>query len=146
MGDPEDGPPCAVGPAHTAPLARWSLGWLALVQLAAGAPPLVLGQDPGTSAHLARHIGSFDVAIAVGLLLVAWRPARARAMLPVVAALAACVMGTALLDLADGATRLDREVAHVPEPLAVAFVWALAGTPRRRRREPTPSVVAPHAL
>ena len=47
-----------------------------------------LGDDPGATVHVARELGSFDVALAVGLLVAAWQPARAWGLLPVAAALA----------------------------------------------------------
>ena len=48
---------------------------------------LVLGDEQDTGSHAARHLGVFTAAYGVGLLVVAARPARARAMLPVAAVL-----------------------------------------------------------
>src|SRR5215204_1885107 len=40
-------------------------------------PALVFGQDPGATVHVARELGSFHLALAAGLVVVAWRPERA---------------------------------------------------------------------
>ena len=52
--------------------------------------------------HVARELGSFDVALAVGLLVAAWQPARAWGLLPVATVLALVMGVTAVLDLVDG--------------------------------------------
>ncbi len=119
--------------------ARLSLAWLAVVQLLAGLPALVLGEDAGATAHVARHLGSFDVALAVGLLYAAWRPSRARSLLPVAGALAACVVASTILDLLDGSTRVGLELPHLIELVARVLRWLLAGSPRPRWAMPAPS-------
>jgi predicted anti-sigma-YlaC factor YlaD len=116
--------------------ARLSLAWLAVVQLVAGLPALLFGEDSGATVHIARHLGSFDVAIAVGLLVAAWRPSRARSLLPIAAALAACVLVSASLDLLDGSTSVALEAPHLVQLLAVAFLWLLSGAPRPRWASP----------
>ena len=47
-------------------------------------PALIFGSDAGLPVHTARHLGSFDVALAVGFLFAAWRPSRIPGLLPVV--------------------------------------------------------------
>ena len=69
--------------------ARWALFVVALTQLVLAAPALLLGEDTGATVHVARELGAFDLALAVGLLVAAWQPARAWGLLPVVAALGA---------------------------------------------------------
>jgi predicted anti-sigma-YlaC factor YlaD len=105
---------------------RWSLAIVGVVQLAMAVPALVLGDDAGIPAHLARHLGSFAVALAVGLLLVAWRPERARSLLPVVSVLAVCLFGSSVLDVADGSAAIGAELSHVPELIGLLAVWLLA--------------------
>ena len=58
-------------------------------------PALVLGGS-SDEAHDARHLSAFSIAYAVALLVVAMRPARARAMLPVAAVLAVLFVGVLL--------------------------------------------------
>ena len=88
-GHPRRAPGAAPGAAS--PLAeaispaRWALFVVALTQLVLAAPALLLGEDAGATVHVARELGSFDVALAIGLLVAAWQPARAWGLLPVVA-------------------------------------------------------------
>ena len=103
-------------------------------------PALVLGDEQGASAHAARHLGAFTAAYGVGLLVVAVRPARARAMLPVAAVLAGALVITAVVDLVDGRIPLVGEAQHLPEVLSVVLVWLLAiPSPRRARPAAAPS-------
>ncbi|MFP5375805.1 MAG: zf-HC2 domain-containing protein, partial [Acidimicrobiia bacterium] len=83
---------------------RWrcALALVAVVQLALAAPSLLSGEGAGAPVHAAHELGSWDVALAVGFLFAAWRPARAWGMLPLVTALVACVVVTAGLDVAEG--------------------------------------------
>jgi len=94
-------------------------------------PALVLGEG-AAGAHDARHLGAFSIAYAVALLVVAVRPARARAMLPVAAVLAGALLVTAVVDLFTGSVPLVNEALHVPELLSVVLVWLLAVPPPRR--------------
>lgn len=105
--------------------ARWALFVVALTQLVLAAPAL-LGDDPGASVHVAREIGSFDLALAVGLLVAAWQPARAWGLLPVAVALAAVVAGTAVVDLVDGTTTSAGEAHHLLDLAGVTVLWLVA--------------------
>jgi predicted anti-sigma-YlaC factor YlaD len=131
---------------------RWSIVRALLVVVAVqivafSLPALVLGDEQDTGSHAARHLGAFTVAYGVGLLVVAVRPARARAMLPVAAVLAGTLLITAVVDLVDGRIPLVGEAEHLPELLSVVLVWLLA-TPSGRRdrasrtdpRRPVPSL------
>lgn len=95
------------------------------------APALVLGDEAGADRHEARHLGSFAVAYAIGLLVVAFRPAKARSMLPITLALAGALVVTAVVDVAGGRTPAVAEVGHLPEIAAMVFMWLLAAPPRR---------------
>ncbi len=95
-------------------------------------PALVLGDEAATSAHAARHLGAFTVAYGVGLLVVAVRPARARAMLPVAQVLAGALLVGAVIDILDGNVPMTGEITHLPELASVVLVWLLAiPAPRR---------------
>jgi predicted anti-sigma-YlaC factor YlaD len=104
---------------------RWALFVVALTQLVLAGPAL-LGDDPGATVHVAREIGSFDVALAIGFLVAALQPARAWGLLPVAAALAAVMCGTALLDLADGRVSSLSEAHHLLDLAGVACLWLVA--------------------
>lgn len=111
---------------------RLSLGVVAATELALAAPGLVLGEG-AASIHDARHLGSFGAAVAVGLLYVAWRPARAYGILPIVTALALTMIVTAILDTVHGRATSAGEAHHVLEMIGLVLVWMLAGRPAPRR-------------
>ena len=116
--------------ARHAPLVRGALLAVALVIIGLSVPPLLGDGATGSASHDARHVGAFAIAYAVGLVVVAIRPARARTMLPVAGVLTLALAITAVFDVSAGTIPLLREVVHVPELLSVALVWVLA-TPGR---------------
>jgi len=115
---------------------RATLAIVAGVMIVAALPALLLGDDAGLPVHAARHIGSFDLALAVGFLFAAWRPSRLPGLLPVVTALVACLLATSVLDVLDGSTAALTEVQHAVEVVGLAAAWLLAHPlqPRRRAR------------
>jgi len=122
--------------------ARLMLAWVAIVELAFALPALILGDSTGATAHVARHLGSFDVAIAAGLLYAAWRPQRALALIPVALVLTSCVVVTAALDLTDGSTSSGLEAHHVVDLVGFALLWVVAGRPLPGRRAAQPVMVS----
>ncbi|MFL6205259.1 MAG: zf-HC2 domain-containing protein [Acidimicrobiales bacterium] len=112
--------------------ARWALFVVALTQLVLAAPALLLGEDTGATVHVARELGSFDLALAVGLLLAAWQPARAWGLLPVVAALALVMAGTAVVDVVRGTASGVGEAHHVLDLAGLLLLWLVA----REERSP----------
>jgi predicted anti-sigma-YlaC factor YlaD len=121
-------------------LLRWCLALVALVQLGMAVPALVLGDDAGIPPHIARHLGSFTVALAVGLLVVAWQPRRASALLPVVGVLVACLVGTSVLDVVLGHAAAGSEFGHAPELAGLVAVWFLAHWESDPGPDPRPRV------
>jgi predicted anti-sigma-YlaC factor YlaD len=113
---------------------RWGLFVVALTQLILAVPPLLLGEDAGATVHVARELGSFDVALAVGLLVAAWQPARAWGLFPVVAALGLVMLGTAVLDVVDGSAGLGGEAHHLLDLAGVVLLWLVAREDRPRQR------------
>jgi hypothetical protein len=87
---------------------------------------VLLGDEAGSSPHDARHLGAFSLAYAVGLLVVAARPARARSMLPVALVLGGAVLVSGVIDSLDSTVGALGEVTHLPEVLSVVLVWLLA--------------------
>jgi len=115
---------------------RLALGVVAVQVIVLSLPALLLGHSSGSDQHAARHLGSFSVAYAIGLLVVALRPAKARGMLPLAAALAGCLAVTALIDVANRRTPAIAEIHHVPEIVGLVVVWVLA-MPKRLPAAPT---------
>ena len=69
-------------------MSRLGLVLVGLIQLCYAIPGLVLGDDAGAPVHIAREQGSWAAALAVALLVAAWRPHHVEGLLPFVAALA----------------------------------------------------------
>ncbi|NUT18019.1 MAG: hypothetical protein HOV77_02455 [Hamadaea sp.] len=112
---------------------RIAVAIAAAVQLALALPVLLgVGVDP----HASREMASFDIAMAVGFALAAWKPDRARAFVPVAFVLAACLAATSLLDIAGGATHLAHEIGHVVALAQAGLLWALG----RKSSEVVPTV------
>jgi len=111
---------------------RWILVAIALAQIAVAVPALVFGSDAGLPVHAARHIGSFDVALGIGFLYAAWKPSRIPGLLPVVAALVVCLVGSSFLDVASGNTAALGEAQHVLDFVGLAVVWLLSRPAPRR--------------
>lgn len=105
---------------------RVGLITLAVVQMLLAAPLVLFGRDAGAPVHLAREIGSFDLALAIGFFFVGWRPARAYGMLPLVAAVVLCLSATTAIDLVRGTATLLNESAHLLDVFGLAAVWEMA--------------------
>jgi len=119
--------------------ARYALFAVAFSQLLLALPALLLGDSLGASVHIARELGSWDVALAVGLLYAAWRPERAAGLLPFAAALAATMVLTAVLDVASGRESAFAESHHLLEIVGLVLLVVLARPAWRRTR---PSISA----
>lgn len=111
---------------------RVGLAVVALVQIGIAAPGLLLGEDAGLPAHTARHLGSFAVALGIGFLVAAWRPALAAGLLPVVTALAALIVVTSILDVASGRAAATNETAHTTELVGLVGLWIVVRSTRPR--------------
>jgi predicted anti-sigma-YlaC factor YlaD len=115
-------------------LARLGLIAVAVAQAAITVPSLLYGRDHSAPVHVAHEVGAFAMALAVGFLMAAWRPERARGMRTVVGATAALLVVTAVADLLRGRTGLGDEAPHL---LAVAgwllLVYVAAATPSTTR-------------
>jgi predicted anti-sigma-YlaC factor YlaD len=112
--------------------ARAGLVVIAVAQLSLAVPGLLFGVDSGAPVHIAHEIGSWDVALAIGFLFVAWRPLRALGMLPFCAALVGCLGLTAVVDLFHGHAVALTEGAHLLDLLGLFLLWQLAHIGTRR--------------
>ncbi len=108
-------------------LDAWRLGLavVGLVQVALAVPALLFGTDAGLPVHTARHLGSFDAALGVGFLVIAWRPSRVPGLLPMTAALVAFLLLSSIVDVASGRTAALAELAHTTEMLGLALCVAI---------------------
>lgn len=108
---------------------RPALAWCALVVAVQSVQPLFLGDVSGASTHVARHVGATSLALAIGFVVVAWRPSRAQGLLPFVAALAVTTVCAAVLDIAGGRAVGSSELVHLSEVVGMLLLWMIAGSP-----------------
>lgn len=106
--------------------ARVGLTFMALAQLALSLPQFLDAALAGVPAHLAQDLASWDVALAVGFLFVAYKPGRAAGMLPLVGALVALVFATLALGAAGGRGMAVGEALHMTEVGGLGLLWLLA--------------------
>jgi predicted anti-sigma-YlaC factor YlaD len=104
---------------------RVGLVFVAAAQLVLAVPGLLFGNDDGAPVHIAHEMGSWDVALAVAFLFVAWRPLRAIGLLPFVAVLSACLVATAVIDLIHGRAVAVLEFSHILEVIGTVLLWLL---------------------
>ena len=78
----------------------------------------------------------FDVAIAVGFLLAALRPAQARAFVPVAFILAVCLAMTSTVDVINNYASLPHELGHLVAIAQGALLWLLGRAHRDGPQEP----------
>ena len=108
---------------------RPALLGVAIILFAQNVAPLVFGETEGAESHLARHLGAFGVALAIGFAYISWRPHRAFGMLPFVGALVVSMLASTSLDLLDGDRSAFAETAHLSELVGLALLWMIAGSP-----------------
>ena len=110
--------------------ARARFGQLRVLLAMVGVAQLVLAVGALLGAghlavHATREAGIFELALGVGFLVVAARPARASGLLPVAAVVAALATLTSLGDVAAGTTSLVQESAHVLELVGTGLLWGV---------------------
>jgi predicted anti-sigma-YlaC factor YlaD len=113
--------------------ARYGLLTIALAEIVLAIPQL-LAHGKGLFVHDLHHLGAWDLALGVGLLVVAWQPERARGLLPTAGALAVGMAITAVVDIVDGKVPPWSEAHHVLEIAGVVCLWVVGRSFRLRPR------------
>lgn len=102
---------------------RGVLALAGVAQLLLAVPSLL--SAGAVAGHVTREVGIFELALAIGFLVVAWRPARAGGLLPVAAVVAMLVTATSFADVAMGSTSAAQESAHLLQLVGTGLLWAL---------------------
>lgn len=110
---------------------RYALLWVGLVQVVLAAPALSANS---ASVHAIREVGSFDLALGVGLLVAAWQPRRAAGLLPMALALVGALAFSATLDVVGGRVSPMSESQHVFDLIGLGALWLCARRAPRRAR------------
>ena len=113
---------------------RLGVAIIGLVQLGLSLPALLFGSDAGLPVHTARHLGSFGVALGIGLLVAAWKPERVSGLLPLATALVVCLIVTSILDVTTAHVPPSGELNHATEVVGLLSLWLLSRTPVAARR------------
>ncbi|MEA3075975.1 MAG: hypothetical protein QOF60_883 [Actinomycetota bacterium] len=126
------GPVLAAFRAGPDPRTPWRtmLGGVAAVQLVIAIAGMVGGGNLA-GLHVAHELAAWELALALGFAVAAWRPERAAGMLPLVAVVALCLLLTSSVDIAEGRAAPSGETAHLLELLGFALLWTLS----RRQQE-----------
>ncbi|MGA8116904.1 MAG: zf-HC2 domain-containing protein [Actinocatenispora sp.] len=113
-------------------LLRAGVATAAVLQLLLGLPELFACLDGTGGSHASHEIAAFSLALSAGFLLAAWRPERARPMLPVAVVLSAALLVVAGMDIANATIALAHELVHLLTVVQAVLLWALGrslGTP-----------------
>ncbi|MDY7100423.1 MAG: hypothetical protein S0880_04480 [Actinomycetota bacterium] len=106
-------------------LVRYALGVVAVTQLLLAVPAVLWGSIDGLPVHTGRELGAWGVALAIGLLVAAVQPSRARGLLPMAAALVVAMTIGAVADVVEGDVGVAAESVHAIHLAGVAGLWAL---------------------
>jgi predicted anti-sigma-YlaC factor YlaD len=111
-------------------MVRLALALVAISQ-ALIALPAMWGDDLGAPVHVAHEQAAWALALAAGLGLCAWRPARAAAVLPMLTVFVGVLFALTLPDLIAGRVTPDSEVPHLMAAMGLLLLWLEAHPPRR---------------
>ncbi len=123
----------AAPPSPWALRLRLTLVAIAVVQILIAIPTLLGGEEHS------QHLSAFDLALAIGFLWVAARPARALSgFLPIGTALVVLCAGLSLADAARGYGEAAWPVTHSVAALGMIAAWLLEAQAHRRAEDPSP--------
>jgi predicted anti-sigma-YlaC factor YlaD len=104
-------------------VARLALAGIGVAELITAVQGLFGGANAGSTLHAVHELGSFDAALAVGFICVAFRPSLARGMLPLVAALVATLAAVTVADVVSSHTGWAGESAHLLAVIGLPMLW-----------------------
>ena len=113
---------------------RIALGAVGLTLLLRGLVVIATGDLEGAGAHVARHLGAFGAALAIGLVYAAGRPERALGLMPLAGVLGLLLATTAVIDVAMRRSDALSEATHLVEVVGIVLLWVLSGGRYRLNR------------
>ncbi len=116
--------------------ARVSLAVLAAIELVFAMTGVLAGRD-ASPIHDSQHLGAFGAAFAAAVLLAAWRPGRARGLMPFALTLGIAIPVFAVIDLINENLTTGGGIHHVAQMVGLALVWVVSAYPA------TPATVQP---
>jgi predicted anti-sigma-YlaC factor YlaD len=116
---------------------RVVLAMAGIAQLLLLVPFLVSGH--ALAGHASREATIFQVALGIGFLVAAQRPARAAGLLPVAVVVALLVSVVAVADVLSGSATLLQESVHVIEIVGMLVLWAIVRDQRAAALRPIPA-------
>lgn len=116
--------------------ARASLALLAVIELVFALTGVLAGRD-ASPIHDSQHLGAFGAAFAAAVLLAAWRPGRARGLMPLALTLGIAIPVFAVIDLVNENLTTGGGIHHLAQMVGLALVWVVSAHPA------TPAAVQP---
>lgn len=116
--------------------ARIGLIVMAAAQVLFGLSSMLFGPHM-QALHLTHELDTFDLALIVGFLTAARRPAHAAGMVALVGVVAVGLLGTAVLDVVEEHTSILNEASHLPAIAGWLLLWRLARLGRLTPSAPT---------
>ena len=116
--------------------ARASLAVLAAIELVFALTGVLAGRD-ASPIHDSQHLGAFGAAFAAAVLFAAWRPGRARGLMPLALTLGIAIPIFAVIDLVNENLTTGGGIHHVAQMVGLALVWVVSTHPA------TPAPVRP---
>lgn len=112
-------------PFHTA---RIGLGVFAVIELVFALTGALAGRD-ASPIHDSQHLGAFGAAFAAAVLFAAWRPGRARGLMPLALTLGIAIPVFAFIDLLNENLTTGGGIHHFAQMVGLALVWVVSAHP-----------------
>jgi predicted anti-sigma-YlaC factor YlaD len=123
-------------------VARLALAAIGFAELITACQGLFGGTASGSALHSVHELGSFDMALAVGFICAAFRPALARGMLPLVVALVATLTAVTVADVVSSQAGWAGESVHLLAVSGIPMLWIAGRAASEGRVHPRPRLSA----
>ncbi len=139
-------PAAAFDRAALVRVARLALAAMGLAELVTAFQGLFGAAATGSTLHSVHELGSFDMALAVGFICAAFRPALARGMLPLVVALVATFAAVTVADVVSSHAGWAGESVHLLAVFGIPMLWIAGRVGGYEGSQPRPRLSASPGL